>query len=115
MYFKPRSSADKTWLAPGDTDAKITTEYQSTTAGNGAWILEASSDKTYTITLDCSNAATPKIKYDVSEGGSTGGGPEGGSGTTIDWNTVNTNRLTGKNILRVSISLVTSFPLMEKR
>ena len=26
-------------------------------------MLEASSDKTYTITLDCSNAATPKIKY----------------------------------------------------
>lgn len=71
LYFKPRSSADKTWLAPGDTDAKITTEYQSTTAGNGAWILEeASSDKTYTITLDCSNASAPQIKY--SEQGSGG-------------------------------------------
>lgn len=71
LYFKPRSSADKTWLAPGDTDAKITTEYQSTTAGNGAWILEeASSAKTYTITLDCSNASAPQIKY--SEQGSGG-------------------------------------------
>lgn len=71
LYFKPRSSADKTWLAPGDTDAKITTEYQSTTAGNGAWILEeASSDKTYTITLDCSKASAPQIKY--SEQGSGG-------------------------------------------
>ena len=71
LFFKPRSSADKTWLAPGDTDAKITTEYQSTTAGNGAWILEeASSDKTYTITLDCSNASAPQIKY--SEQGSGG-------------------------------------------
>lgn len=30
-------------------------------------------------------------------GGSTGGGTRGGSGsTTVDWNTVNTNRLTGK-------------------
>lgn len=96
LYFKPKSSADGTWLAPGNTDAEITTEYQSTTAGDGAWVLVASSDKTYTITLDCSNAATPKIKYDVSEGGSTGGGPEGGSGTTVNWNTVSENRLTAK-------------------
>lgn len=70
LYFKPKSSADGTWLAAGDTNADITTEYQSTTAGNGAWMLEASSDKTYTITLDCSNAATPKIKYSVQESGS---------------------------------------------
>lgn len=70
LYFKPKSSADGTWLAPGDTNADITTEYQSTTAGKGAWMLEASSDKTYTITLDCSNAATPKIKYSVQESGS---------------------------------------------
>lgn len=70
LYFKPKSSADGTWLAPGDNNANITTEYQSTTAGNGAWMLKASSDKTYTITLDCSNAATPKIKY-TEEGGGT--------------------------------------------
>lgn len=70
LYFKPRSSADKTWLAPGDTDANITTEYQSTTAGEGAWMLEASSDKTYTITLDCSNASAPQIKYSVQGSGS---------------------------------------------
>lgn len=63
LYFKPKSSAGGTWLAPGASNAYITTEYQSTTDGNGAWMLEASSDKTYTITLDCSNAATPKIKY----------------------------------------------------
>ena len=70
LYFKPKSSADGTWLAPGDNNANITTEYQSTTAGSGAWMLKASSDKTYTITLDCSNAATPKIKY-TEEGGGT--------------------------------------------
>lgn len=70
LYFKPKSSADGTWLAPGDNNANITTEYQSTTAGDGAWMLKASSDKTYTITLDCSNAATPKIKY-TEEGGGT--------------------------------------------
>lgn len=70
LYFKPKSSADGTWLAPGGSNAYITTEYQSTTAGNGAWMLKASSDKTYTITLDCSKAATPKIKY-TEEGGGT--------------------------------------------
>ena len=70
LYFKPKSSADGTWLAPGASNAYITTEFQSTTAGDGAWMLEASSDKTYTITLDCSNAATPKIKYSVQESGS---------------------------------------------
>ncbi|HRM57032.1 MAG TPA: hypothetical protein PLP97_07285 [Prevotella sp.] len=68
VHFKPRRSADGPWLAPGANNAYITTEFQSTTDGNGAWMLEASSDKTYTITLDCSNAATPKIKY--TEGGS---------------------------------------------
>lgn len=70
LFFKPKSSADGTWLAPGASNAYITTEYQSTTAGNGAWMLEASSDKTYTITLDCSNAATPKIKYSEQGSGS---------------------------------------------
>lgn len=70
LYFKPKSSADGTWLAPGASNAYITTEFQSTTAGDGAWMLDASSDKTYTITLDCSNAATPKIKYSVQESGS---------------------------------------------
>lgn len=70
LYFKPKSLADGTWLTPGDNNANITKEYQSTKAGNGAWMLEASSDKTYTITLDCSNAATPKIKYSEQESGS---------------------------------------------
>lgn len=70
LYFKPKSSAGGTWLAPGASNAYITTEYQSTKDGNGAWMLEASSDKTYTITLDCSNAATPKIKYSEQGSGS---------------------------------------------
>lgn len=71
LYFKPKSSAGGTWLAPGASNAYITTEYQSTTDGNGAWMLEASSDKTYIITLDCSNAATPKIKYSEQGSGSS--------------------------------------------
>lgn len=68
VYFKPRSSADGPWLAPGANNAYITTELQSTTDGNGAWMLEAKSNKTYTIILDCSGTGDPKIKY--TEGGS---------------------------------------------
>lgn len=68
VYFKPKSSADGTWLAPGASDAYITTEFQSTTGGDGAWMLNASSDKTYTIILDCSGTGNPMIKY--TEGGS---------------------------------------------
>lgn len=63
VYFKPKSSADGTWLAPGASNAYITTEFQSTTGGNGAWMLNASSDKTYTIILDCSGTGDPMIKY----------------------------------------------------
>lgn len=65
VYFKPRSSADGPWLAPGANNAYITTELQSTTDGNGAWMLDASSGKTYTIILDCSGTGDPKIKYTV--------------------------------------------------
>lgn len=68
VYFKPKSSADGTWLAPGASNAYITTELQSTTGGDGAWMLNASSDKTYTIILDCSGTGNPMIKY--TEGGS---------------------------------------------
>lgn len=68
VYFKPKSSAGGTWLAPGASNAYITTELQSTTDGNGAWMLNASSGKTYTIILDCSGTGDPKIKY--TEGGS---------------------------------------------
>ena len=68
VYFKPKSSADGPSLAPGANNASITTEFQSTTDGNGAWMLNASSDKTYTIILDCSGTGDPKIKY--TEGGS---------------------------------------------
>ena len=43
VYFKPKSSADGSWLAPGANNASITTELQSTTAGNGAWMLNNAS------------------------------------------------------------------------
>ena len=69
LYFKPkRFSADGSaitnegMLGP-NTDTPISKEFQLAKYGEGAWTLEASSDKTYTITLDYSDAANPKIKY----------------------------------------------------
>ena len=54
--------------------------------------IDKPSEKTsYTITYDRVNN---DIKCEASEGGSTGGGPEGG--TTVNWNTVSENRLTAK-------------------
>ena len=48
----------------------------------------------YTITYDYGNN---QIKYDAPEsGGTTGGGPEGGSGTTENWDTETVNRLKGR-------------------
>ena len=74
VYFKPKAngSADGVFLAPGGTNTAITTEFQQTKNGteSGAWTLEASSDKTYTIILDCSGTGDPLILY-----------TEGGSGT----------------------------------
>lgn len=72
VYFKPKAkgSADGVFLAPGGTNTAITTGFQQTKNGteSGAWTLEASSDKTYTIILDCSGTGDPMIKY--TEGGS---------------------------------------------
>ena len=70
LYFKPkRFSADgsaitnEEMLGP-NTDTPISTEFQLAKYGKGAWTIpEASSDKTYTITLDYSDAENPKIKY----------------------------------------------------
>lgn len=70
LYFKPkRFSADgsaitnEEMLGP-NTDTPISTEFQLAKYGQGAWTIpEASSDKTYTITLDYSDAENPKIKY----------------------------------------------------
>ena len=72
LYFKPKGfSADGTafgaMLGP-DTDTPISTEFQKITYNGGAWTLKASSNKTYTITLDYSDSANPQIKY--SEGSS---------------------------------------------
>lgn len=65
VYFKPKSSAGGTWLAPGAHYYRIPIN----TNGDGAWMLNnALSNKTYTIILDCSGTGDPMIKY--TEGGS---------------------------------------------
>lgn len=66
--------------------------YQISWKDPKALMIDNTSGKTsYTITYDRVNN---KIKCEASEGGSTGGGPEGG--TTVNWNTVSENRLTAK-------------------
>lgn len=77
LYFKPKGfSADGTafnaMLGP-DSDTPITTDFKTVTYGGGAWTLDASSDKTYIITLDYSKPSEPKIMY--SEQGSSGENP----------------------------------------
>lgn len=54
-------------------------------------IEHKSGETSYTITY---NHETKKIKYEVSEGGTTGGGSEGSGGsTTVKWDTETVNRL----------------------
>lgn len=57
-------------------------------------IVPKSGETSYTITY---NHETKEIKYDVSEGGSTGSGSgTGGGSTTVEWDTENINRLKEK-------------------
>lgn len=77
-------------------DLTLTSSYQKiypiSWEGPKALMIDNKSGKTsYTITYDKVNN---NIKCEASEGGSTGGGPEGG--TTVNWNTVSENRLTAK-------------------
>lgn len=55
--------------------------------------IEATSGASYTITY---NHKTKEIKYEVSEGGSTGGTEGGGGNTPVKWDTENINPLTEK-------------------
>ena len=96
IYF--RVVKDGTQYGPQSTekDLELKSDYQQAYSGaTKALLIKATAGKTYTITW---NNVTNKIKYDASEGGSTGsGGTEGGGGSsTEEWNTVKTNRLTEK-------------------
>lgn len=96
IYF--RVVKDGTQYGPQSTekDLELKSDYQQAYSGaTKALLIKATAGKTYTITW---NNVTNQIKYDASEGGSTGsGGTEGGGGSsTEEWNTVKTNRLTEK-------------------
>ena len=96
IYF--RVVKDGTQYGPQSTekDLELKSYYQQAYSGaTKALLIKATAGKTYTITW---NNVTNQIKYDASEGGSTGsGGTEGGGGSsTEEWNTVKTNRLTAK-------------------
>lgn len=76
LYFKPKGfladgTAFKEMLGP-DIDTPISTDFQAVKYGGGAWTLfNASSDKTYTITLQYNGATSaPQIKYSEQESGS---------------------------------------------
>lgn len=96
IYF--RVVKDGTQYGPQSTekDLELKSDYQQAYSGaTKALLIKATAGKTYTITW---NNVTNQIKYDASEGGSTGsGGTEGGGGSsTEEWNTVKTNCLTEK-------------------
>lgn len=68
--------------------------YQISWTSPKALKIEATSGASYTITY---NHKTKEIKYEVSEGGSTGSGSgTGGGSTPVEWDTENINRLTEK-------------------
>lgn len=79
-------------------DLKLTSDfqkiYQISWKDPKALKIEATSGTSYTITY---NHNTKEIKYDVSEGGSTGSGSEGSGGSTTDDTWAETeNRLKGR-------------------
>lgn len=84
--YGPQSKTEDLKLTSSDQQI-----YQITWEQPKALKIEANSGNSYTITY---NHNTKKIKYDVSEGGTTGGGSEGSGGsTTVKWDTETVNRL----------------------
>lgn len=104
VYFRIVKN-DKEWGPNSGSNLVLTSEYQTIyqvdNSANYLQIGPSTVQSTYTITYDSENN---QIKCTTTSGS-----------TTIDWNTVETNRLTEKNvyILRDSISLVTSLPLIK--
>ena len=84
---------DKEWGPDNDgKDLVLTNSYQQAFEGktSAAFQIKDAKGKTYIITWDNVNN---QIKCEES---GTGGGTGGGGGSTVDWNTVSTNRLTEK-------------------
>lgn len=96
IYFRIIKGGKQYGPNPNDDDLLLTSSYQTIYENyNKALKINPTPGKTsYTITYDSENN---QIKYDAPEsGGTTGGGPEGGSGTTENWDTETVNRLKGR-------------------
>lgn len=98
IFFRIKVGSTEYGPQSNTEDLKLTSSFQKIYQISGtdpkALMIEATSGTSYTITY---NHKTKEIKYDVSEGGSTGSGSEGSGGsTTVEWNTENINRLKDK-------------------
>lgn len=93
IYFRIIKGGKQYGPNSNDDDLLLTSSYQTIYENyNKALKIVPTSGKTsYTITYD---SEKKQIMYDAPEsGGTTGGGPEGGSGTTEKWDTETVNRL----------------------
>ena len=96
IYFRIIKGGKQYGPNSNDDDLLLTSSYQTIYENyNKALKIVPTSGKTsYTITYDYEKN---QIMYDAPEsGGTTGGGTEGGSGTTEKWDTETVNRLKGR-------------------
>ena len=96
IYFRIIKGGKQYGPNSNDDDLLLTSSYQTIYENyNKALKIVPTPGKTsYTITYD---SEKNQIMYDAPEsGGTTGGGPEGGSGTTEKWDTETVNRLKGR-------------------
>lgn len=96
IYFRIIKGGKQYGPNPNDDDLLLKSNYQTIYENyNKALKIVPTPGKTsYTITYD---SEKNQIMYDAPEsGGTTGGGPEGGSGTTEKWDTETVNRLKGR-------------------
>lgn len=89
IYFRVVKDGTQYGPQSPDEDLKLTSDYQQAYSGaTKALLINATAGETYTITW---NNETNQIKCDA-----TGSGGSGDDGTTVEWDTENTNRLKGR-------------------
>lgn len=94
IYFRVVKNGTQYGPQSTEKDLELKSDYQQAYSGaTKALLIKATAGKTYTITW---NNETNQIKYDATGSGGTGGGSGDSGSTTVDWNTVATNRLTEK-------------------
>lgn len=88
IYFRVVKNGTQYGSLSTDEDLKLTSDYQQAYSGaTKALLINATAGKTYTITWNNENN---QIKYEATGSGGAGGG------TTVEWNTVSTDRLKGR-------------------